>query len=269
MKPAKQPGTYALVTGGSQGIGKAIAAALAARGYHLLLVALPDETLELTANVIRERFTECDVRTLGVDFRADGADKQVAEWVMGLGVRTTVLVNNAGFGHLGGFGEFTRDFYHDMLRVNLMSAVGLTRLMLHDLQREGGFILNVGSIASFFPIPFKTVYAASKYFMYAFSRGLREELRSSGVNVSLLCPGPVYTNEEVNARIACGGRAGRWMALQPETVGNTAVKKMLKGRWLITPGISSRLSLILRHITPSSVLQRQLATAFSRDQKVI
>jgi uncharacterized protein len=268
MKPAKQPGTYALVTGGSHGIGKAIAGALANEGYNLLLAALPDEALEAAAETLRN-IHGCEVKTLGIDLRHDGADRQVGEWVLGLDVPVTVLVNNAGFGHLGAFGQFPRDFYHDLLQVNVLNTVGITRLLMGELQSRGGYILNVGSIASFFPIPYKTVYASSKYFMYAFSRGLREEMRGSGLSVSLLCPGPVYTNAEVNARINCAGKIGRWMALQPPQVGEKAVRRMLKGRWLITPGISSRLALVFRHIMPSSLLQRQMAGRFSRDQRAI
>jgi len=268
MKPAKQPGTYALVTGGSHGIGKAIAGALATEGYNLLLAALPDEALEAAAETLRNEH-RCEVITFGIDLRHDGADRQVGEWVLGLDVPVTVLVNNAGFGHLGAFGQFSRDFYHDLLQVNVLNTVGITRLLMGELQSHGGYILNVGSIASFFPIPYKTVYASSKYFMYAFSRGLREELHGTGVGVSLLCPGPVYTNAEVNARIHCAGRVGRWLALQPERVGEKAVRQMLKGRWLITPGISSRMALILSRFIPDVLLQKRLARNFSRDERVI
>jgi short-subunit dehydrogenase len=268
MKTAKQPGTFALVTGGSQGIGKAIAGALAAEGYNLLLVALPDDALEAAAETLRATH-RCDVKTFGIDLRHDGADCEVGAWALGLHVPVSILVNNAGFGHLGAFGQFTRDFYHDLLQVNVLNGVGLTRLLLEELHSHGGFILNVGSVASFFPIPYKTVYASSKFFMFAFSRGLREELHNSGVSVSLLCPGPVYTNAEVNARIDCAGRVGRWMSLQPEKVARKAVRRMLKGKWLITPGVSSRMALILRRIMPSALLQRQLARNFSRDQRAI
>lgn len=268
MKAARLPGTYALVTGGSHGIGRAIAGALATQGFHLLLVALPDPDLEATAEGFRKD-PGCDVRTLGIDLGQDGADCRVAQWAREQDVQITVLVNNAGFGHLGGFDQFSRDFFHDLLQVNLVNAVGLTRLLMGELEERGGFILNVGSIASFFPIPYKTVYASSKYFMYAFSRGLREELRGKGVSVSLLCPGPVYTNAEVQARIDHAGRMGRWMAQHPDEVARKAVRRMLRGKWLITPGLSSRMAMIMSRIVPGALLQRSLAHRFSRDRQVI
>jgi uncharacterized protein len=259
-------GGYALITGGSEGIGFAIAAALARRGLHLLLVALPDDKLVQSASSLRKAHGRT-VHTLGIDLRNDGADQTLVEWVDSLGVRVSVLVNNAGFGHLGCFEHYDRGFYHGLLQVNMVNLVGITRMMLEKMrQEESAYVLNVGSIASFFPIPYKTVYAASKYFVYAFSRGLREELRNTSVRVSLLCPGPVLTNEGVKARISYSGRLGRLMALTPEVVGEKGVAGMFAGQWLILPGASSRLALLIRRTMPGTLLQKLLARGFRKDK---
>ncbi len=255
-----------MITGGSEGIGFAIAAALARRGFHLLLVALPDDHLVQSAASLRQTYG-CTVHTLGLDLRDDGADIMIKEWVESLGVRATVLVNNAGFGHLGRFERFDRDFYHGLLQVNMVNLVGITRMMLDKMQyAEAAYVLNVGSIASFFPIPYKTVYASTKYFLYAFSRGLREELRGTGVSISLLCPGPVHTNAGVKARISYSGRLGRLMALSPEVVGEKGVVGMLAGQWLILPGASSRLALLIRRALPGAFMQRLLARGFRKKE---
>jgi uncharacterized protein len=255
---------YALVTGGSEGIGRSIAEALALRGYGLLIVALPDEHLEL-CRLKLEGCSSFPVHRLGIDLSRDGADLEVYRWVESLGITVSVLVNNAGFGHLGGFSHFSRDFYHRLLQVNLLNVVGITRLLMPHLSSSAnGYILNIGSIASFFPMPYKTVYASSKYFIYSFSRGLREEMRGGNIHVSILCPGPVSTNPEVMHRIACAGFFGRLTSLSPEYVGTLAVKRLLKGRWLILPGLPAKLFYLIEKFVPSGIKVRFLARQFRK-----
>ncbi len=264
MNNTQNNGSYALVTGGSEGIGRAIAHALALRGFNLLIVALPDAKIEEAISEIKGEYG-CDVKGLGVDMRVDGADLTILRWVEELDVSVRVLVNNAGFGHLGSFGEFDRNFYHGLLQVNMINVVGLTRVMFDKMQGNGpAWVLNVGSIASFFPIPYKTVYASSKYFIYAFSRALREEFRGTGVNVSLLCPGPVLTNSEVKARIVYAGKLGKMMAQTPEVVGMRAVDQMMRGKWLVLPGLSVRLAWYLNKLLPERMMQQLLAKGFRK-----
>lgn len=253
---------YALITGGSAGIGKGIAAALASRGYNLLLVALPDDALPAAAVSIQSEFN-VEVHTFGIDLGREGSDLEVFNWVQGGGFRIGILVNNAGFGHLGGFTSFSRDFYHTMLQVNVVNLVGLTRLIIPLIQREGaGYILNVGSAASFIPIPYKTVYASSKGLVYAFSAALREELRGSGLRVSLLCPGAVATNPAVLARIAQAGMLARISVFSPQRIGELAVRQMLKGKWLILPGVTVQAGYYLHKLLPFRIKQRMLARKF-------
>ncbi len=253
---------YALVTGGSEGIGFSIANALAARGYSLLLVALPDSKLTTSAEQIRKEYG-VQVFVKGIDLTEDGADLEIHRWVTEEDYPVEALVNNAGFGQLGPFEGYDRDFYHRMIHVNLVNVVGLTRLMLDQLKlSERGYVLNVGSIASFFPMPYKTVYASTKYFIYSFSRALREEMRYHGVSVSLLCPGAVLTNASVKARIDNAGYVAKLITLTPEYVGRLAVTGLLRGKWLIMPGFSAKLAYQIKRVVPCHIMQRMLARKF-------
>jgi uncharacterized protein len=255
--------SFALVTGGSEGIGKSVAERLAQRGFNLMLVALPDEKLEAASREIEERYG-CRVHHMGIDLTRQSADKQVFEWVKSHGHPVSVLVNNAGYGSLGGFSCFDRDFYHNMMMINMVNVVGLTRLMLDELREmPESHILNVGSMASFFPMPYKTVYASTKYFIYAFSRALKEELRHTTVKVSLLCPGAVRTNEKVQERIRMAGYIGRATALTPEFVGNKVVDAMLNGKWLILPGFSAKAGYYFEKMIPGHLKQRLIARQFN------
>lgn len=255
---------FAVITGGSEGIGKAIAEALAKRGYGILLVALPGKTLEQAAINIENDY-RVPVHTLGVDLTLDGTDIKVYEWLKNLNLPVSILVNNAGFGSLGSFTFNNRDFYHRLLHINIVNIVGLTRLCIELLEdKKRAYIMNVGSIASFFPMPYKVVYASSKYFIYSFSRALREELINNNIRVSLLCPGPVSTNANVKERIEHAGFWGKLTALTPYYVGEVAVRKMLNGKWLILPGFPAKFYFYIEKITPTSIKQRFIAKCFNR-----
>jgi uncharacterized protein len=263
MPEADNKKPFALITGGSEGIGKSIADALARHGYNLLLVALADKKLETTAADLAERHG-CTVCHLGIDLSLQDADKQVHEWVESMDVQVSVLVNNAGYGSLGRFTSFDRDFYYHMMMINVVNLVGLTRLMLDNLKRAPeSHILNVGSLASFFPMPYKTVYASTKYFIYSFSRALREELRHSGVKVSLMCPGPVSTNDKVKKRIRMAGYFGRLTALNPDEVGVIGVRGMLGGKWMILPGLPAKAGYYFEKVLPLRLKQRLIARQFN------
>lgn len=260
---------YALITGGSEGIGLAIAGELALRDYGILLVALPDEKIVASGEKLSKEYG-VPVFVKGIDLSGDGADLEIFQWVSEEGYKVGILVNNAGFGQLGPFSVYSRDFYHKMIHVNLVNLVGLTRLMLDILKKnERSYILNVGSIASFFPMPYKAVYASTKYFVYSFSRALREELRHEGVSVSLLCPGAVMTNPSVQARISNAGYVAKISSLSPGKVGKIAVRQMLSGRWLIKPGFSAKIAYHTKRLVPCHLMQRMLARKFGNHGKPV
>ncbi len=269
MKSTIPDGSYALITGGSQGIGRAIALSLATRGYNLLLVALPGKELEEAADMLRKRTTSM-VHAFGIDLSREGADVEICQWVADLQVPVSVLVNNAGIGYVGPYIDFTHDFFQDLLKVNVLNLVGITSLMLADLSaNRPSFILNIGSIASFFPMPYKTVYASSKAFVLAFSRGLREELKGSGVSVTVLCPGAVPTNDKVRARIEAAGKLGRLTSLQPEQVAEMGVRGMLKGKSMVFPGIGPKFSWYVARRIPGTVRSKMISYIFGRNKSCI
>jgi short-subunit dehydrogenase len=254
--------SYALITGASEGIGKAISIELARKGYHQLLVALPDGKLQQHAQHLREEYS-IKADTLGIDLTETDADNRIAEWIESNNYKVQLLVNNAGYGYLGSFDNFDRDFYRKLLQININTVVGLTRLLLENLKsHKRSYILNVGSIASFYPMPYKIVYAASKYFIFSFSRALREELKRGPVSVSLLCPGPVRTNPGVMERINAAGKLGRISSISAEQAAHRAVKRLLNGRWLATPGFSAKLYYFMEKITPGFIKQAVLARGF-------
>ena len=185
MKPMKHKRklTYALITGGSQGIGKSIAVELAERGFNLLLVALHDDTLENARKELHEKYhLHVDIRVYGTDLTEETAATRLYDWCHENDINVQILVNNAGFGYTGRLNSYSIAFLDKLVHLNIVAVVNLTRVFIDDLAKyDEAYILNVGSIASYYDTPYKAVYAASKRFVYSFSRAIRAEFKSLGV----------------------------------------------------------------------------------------
>lgn len=243
--------TYALVTGASQGLGRAIAIELASRKINLLLVSLEEEGLNELGNEIKSRY-KVDVDCLEADFRDPEAVYTVAGWAMRHGP-VSILINNAGIGGTCSFESVSPEYVDTIIQVNVRATAMLTRLILPDLKRQDkAYILNVASMASFSPFAYKTVYPASKAFVYSFSRGLNEELRKTNVFVSVIHPGPIKTNADVTARIEKQGWKGKFGLMSTERLAYIAIRQLFKHDSLILPGFLNKINWLLMAILPNA-----------------
>lgn len=186
-------GITALVTGASSGIGKAIARELADQGTRLILVSRNVQRLEQEAEDLKIRFG-VEVHVFPADLNHPENSLKLFEWTRTKGLTVDLLVNNAGLAHYGLFGEASIEEIQGMLDLNVHALTHLTRLFLPGmLERKTGGILNVASTAGFQPIPYLSVYAATKAYVLNFSEALWEECRGQGVRVFCLCPGNTLT----------------------------------------------------------------------------
>jgi len=267
QKELKKSG-YALITGASKGIGRAFAIECAKKNINLALVSLPDSGLECVVRYIKANYN-VDVKSFESDLTTSGAPRQIIDWTKQERIYVKILINNAGLGHLGPFSEYSYEFYEKIIRLNVESVVLLTRLFLPELlQQRNGYILNLGSIASFYPIPFKSVYSGSKTFIYSFSSALRDELRNTSVTVSILCPGPVLTNQDVIARIRKGGYFGKLITMRPQKLAAIALKKLFNHKAVIVPGRINRCFILLNHIVPTPIRRKILFKKFNVREKI-
>lgn len=184
-------GPWALVTGASSGLGAAFAQALARRGLNLALTARRADRLEALAAELR-RTAQVATRTVPLDLTQAGAAEKLSNAVADL--ELGLLVNNAGFGWQGSFLEQEPDQIARMVRLNCEAPALLARAFLPRLaaSRRGGMIL-VASLAGFQPTPWIAAYGATKGFDLLLGEALAVELRSHGVTVLTLAPGPVDT----------------------------------------------------------------------------
>ena len=243
----------ALITGASVGIGKAIAESCAKNGMNLILVSLPGENLEETSYELGSRY---GVKTffIEIDLTQPQASKVVYDWCKKKNLYVHTLVNNAGIGYQGKFEKLDPSFCENLLQLNVVALTLMTRVFLPELMlQKGARILNVSSLGSFYPMPFKSVYAASKSYVTAFSEALHEELKKTSVTVSTLCPAGVDSYQESTDQINKIGWIAKAGRLTPVQVADAAVAGMLKKKRRIIPGrINTFFHLITRPL-PSKV----------------
>jgi uncharacterized protein len=250
-----QGSDYALVAGGSKGIGYAIAEALARRGYNLILIARHMDSL-ITA---KEKL-ECDysihVEILSYDLSRDESATDIAKWCTERNIRLKMLCNVAGFGGSRDYLSLPLDSLRYMINLNVGSAMALTLTLLPLLEKNApSFILNVGSMAGFAPIPVKNLYSATKSAVVFFSYSLSYQLKEKNISVSVLCPGPVFTKPEIIEDTKKKlGWFGTLMAVPPAKVGEIAVRETLDHRLVIVPGTVSKITAFLIRVLPRQMI---------------
>jgi short-subunit dehydrogenase len=256
------PELRALVTGASSGIGMAFARALRARGERLVLVARRRERLEALAS---ELGGNTEALVVPLDLAEPEAASRLREALEAQGVAVDLLVNNAGLGHTAPFHEQAPEVLRAMIEVNVRAVVELTRAFLPGMRARGrGRIVNVASSAAFQPVPYLTVYAASKAFVLSFSEGLAEELRGTGVTVQALCPGITATEFLDVAGTHPGLLVRRLPLLSADAVVRRSLKGLDRGRVRVVAGWPNRaLGFLVQRLAPRGLVRR-VSGAFYR-----
>ena len=256
-------GRYAMVTGASSGLGRCYALELAKAGANTLLVALPGSGLEKTVAESRNYGITC------IPFEADLCrETDLHKLCCEINAKYPVflLVNNAGTGGTKSFSSCPEEYLRHMICLNITVPTMLIRLLLPNLRSaKDAFILNVSSMAAYSPIGFKTVYPASKRFVLHFSRGLREELRSDGISVSVVTPGPMKTNPDIVRRIERQGIFGRLGLLSPEQVAGISLKRTFRRKAIIIPGVSNKINHFLMLLIPDFIRIPLMSKVISRE----
>lgn len=245
---------YALIAGGSKGIGYALAEAWAKRNYNLILIARHWDSLSSAKQKLESKYG-VHVELLSYDLSTESSATEIAKWCSERNIPLKALCNVAGAGGSRDYLTTTLDTLRYMVRLNIESCMALTLTLLPLLEKNSpSYIINVASMAGFAPIPIKNMYSATKSAVIFFSYSLRYQLKDKNIKVSCLAPGPVYTKPEIKAETKKQlGRFGEKMALHPDIVGEKAVRKTLKGKMIIVPGfLAHTMSWFLR-ILPKRV----------------
>ena len=243
---------WILITGASAGIGEVFAKRFAALAHPLVLVARSAEKLQALARDLESTYN-IKTSVIQADLTERTAPKSISEELNRQGIQLYGLVNNAGCGAGGQFVQVPRDHYLAMIDLNVRSLVELTHLFLPGMiERKKGFVINVSSTASFQPIPYSSVYAASKAFVSFFSEALWLETKNTGVRVLNLCPGLTKTDFGKTAKM--GDFHSDRMAEFPEQVVETALNALKKNVPTVISGWHNRLLATLERLVPHSFL---------------
>ena len=203
-------GITALVTGASAGIGEAFAWELARRQAELILVSRSEDKLKALGAVLEEEFG-VHTHVFASDLSRPGAARDLYGLVQSEGLRVDLLINNAGVGSYGRFENGPAEKDLAMVTLNVCSLAALTRLFLPAMLAAGkGGVINVASTAGLQPIPYLSLYAATKAFVIHFSEALWGETKDSGVRILCLCPG--NTETEFHRAAGLGKRKVFWTA---------------------------------------------------------
>lgn len=230
------------------GIGAEFARELSRRGARVVLVARSkDKLAKLASELPNAEFITEDLAT-------PGAAQRVFNAVALLGLQVDVLVNNAGFGTHGGFGDLPLATQREAIDLNVGVLVELTHLFLPMLESRQGGVINVASTAAFQPVPYMAVYAATKAFVLSFSEALWAEYRPRGVRVLALCPGATETR--FFARAGEGAALGK--KASAEDVVRVGLKSFTANRASVVHGTANYLTALSSRIT-----SREFMTKFT------
>ena len=269
--PARRLGTDAsvLITGASGGLGKAFAVEAASRGWSLFLTDVQIEPLETLASGLR--------RTYGVPVRVSTCDltdpvsrAALFQRLRADGLRFWALINVAGTDYEGPFFEQTSQQIRTIIRLNVEGTLEMIHAMLELRDPLSPFrIINVASLAAFYPMPVKATYAASKRFLLDFSLALREEVRPQGVTVTVLCPAGLPTTPGCVQAIEAQGFLGQLTTQDIGSVANLTLNCALAGRAVVIPGIANRILQVLGSLMPAPLVARLISWRWrSARQKV-
>jgi short-subunit dehydrogenase len=241
---------FALITGASEGFGKSLALECASRNMNLILVALPGSGLNNLACFIERNY---DVQVLF--FEHDLSKKEecikLFEEIKQREFKINVLINNAGMGGTHFFEERDTEYYYKQIELNVVAPTLLTHFFLETLEKNSpSYILNVGSLASFFYLPKKGVYGGTKSYLVSFSKSLGRELRSKNIFVSTVCPGGMNTTPILILQNKNMKGMGRWSVMNPEAVAKIAIDGMMAKKEVIIPGFWNRLFMFLDKLLP-------------------
>lgn len=229
---------------------------------NVLLVSNDSDCLQGVCHDIRQT-KGVESHCLSIDLMDDSAPETVHRWVIENNFEVNILINNVGIGRGGTFGSMALNDIRHMMLLNNKVMVEMTYHFLPELQKhKDAYILSLSSLEARLPLPYKAIYTGTKNFVYAFSLAIAQELKFSNVKVSVLCPGPVLTNQDGLSRINAHGRRSKLLMMYPEEVARIAIRAMLRGKQVIVPGTLNAIFFKLGSILPLGMKMNILEKLF-------
>ncbi len=252
-----------IITGASSGFGMEFARRAGASCSQMILVARRVELLEDLKRELQAAFEKIEVECICCDLADESARNSLIEKLSAPCSGNTLLINNAGLGDYGEFAHSDAQRNKQMMMVNMVALTDITHALLPQMEKEGGAIINISSLASEFFLPDFAVYAATKAYVSAFSEALRLECRDKNIPILTVCPGPVHTGFGETARR--DGYTGNtvpgkdYLSTSIAVVVNGSLRALQCNKARYFPSIKVKLFALLMHFTPRWV-QRLILT---------
>ena len=259
--------SYVCITGATGGVGKAFAAECAQRGWDLFLTDLNASLLPPLSSGI-ERLYGVDVHTYACDLTNPEERNQFWQHIQDLGIQFHMLINVAGIDFEGLFKERSLQQLRTIIRLNIEATLEMTHSVLsHRDPCRTLRIINVSSLASYYPMPVKAVYAASKRFLLDISLALHHELSADDVSVTVLCPAGLPTTLTSITKIDAQGFMGQATTLNVGDVTTKTIDWAMKGRPVYIPGWINRLMKSLSRLVPPVTMAGMLKKRWMKAYK--
>jgi short-subunit dehydrogenase len=249
---------YALVTGGTSGIGLELAKLLAADGHNLILVARNQSELDRVAGELRTAHG-VDVQTISKDLFYPGNAFELTDEIREQGIRIDILVNDAGQGQYGPFiaGDINRQL--DIIHLNIESLVVLTQYFLKEMVGRGqGRILNLASIAGKTPGPWQAVYHGTKAFVHSFTEAIRSEVKDTGVTITSLLPGATATDFFNKAGMLEAKNVKEGELADPAKVAKDGYEALMSGKDMVVSGFKNKMTVAMSNMVPDEKVADQV-----------
>ena len=249
---------YALITGATSGIGYELAKLLAKDGYNLVIVARGQDELDLTAKELTGAF-QVEVLPIAKDLFEKDAPFELYDLVQGRGLQIDILLNNAGQGQYGEF--INTDIYReiDIIQLNIISLVVLTKLFLIDMVDRGrGRILNVASVAGKIPGPLQSVYHGTKAFVHSFTEAIRNEVKDTGVTITSLLPGATQTDFFNKADMLEAKNVQEGKLADASDVAKDGYEALMKGDDMVISGFKNKMQVAMSNIMPDEMVAEKV-----------
>ena len=241
------------------GIGYELAQLFVKDGYNLILVARTQEDLDRAKNDLQNG-NNIEVETISKNLFEVNASQEIYDEVKRRGHTISILVNDAGQGEYGFFNEIDMQRDIDIINLNVMAPVLLTKLFLKDMiARKEGKILNLASIVSKNPSPLLTIYSATKAFIYSFSMALRNELKDTGVSVTALLPGSTDTDFFSKAGMLNTKEVNEYELSDPKGVAKAGYEALMDDEEkVVAEGMKNKMMANMANVMPDSMITENM-----------
>jgi len=244
----------ALITGASKGIGYEFARILAANQYDLVLTARSEHRFFEIKQELEEKY-KIKVFVVPVDLTIPHVADEIFYELSRKDMEIDVLINNAGFGEYGKFSETDWKVERQILQLNIVTLTNLTKLYVKRmLERGGGKVLNVASVAAFQPGPLMSVFFATQAYILSFSEALAYELKDSPVTVTVLCPGPTESGFQAVAHMENTRIVKNRRLQSAQEVAEYGYRAMMAGRRIAVPGLTNKILAQSSRFLPRTIL---------------